>query len=611
MDGADLPRLSASLTSAMALGRPGEAIFAAWASLNDEDPAWRALLEAVTAAAGRLHPSVGASASIHPDAVAVAVADRRGEAQRASPKFLEWVGEAGASADCRRLVLKAAKDGRAIGLVAGVDGRMLCLFAARRDFASPWDRLAGDVPDGPALRDGVLLVAFAPSKSSAMVARAAAALGLTPLEARLAEALLDAPNLAVAADSIGVGRATAKDALSGAMRKAGVSSAAQFIGRIVDLSCAAKGQASGDAALLGEAMGLTPAEARVAAAIADGGGAREIAERLGLAEETVKSYRRSVFLKTGVNRSRDLRRLVSEVEELGWLASASQVVADRRELGERLRVIHYDGRRVAFTDYGPASGQPLIVGHGFTTGRLMPRPLLERLRAAGYRILIPQRPGFGLTDRARGDYLQTAAADLEAILDDIGAGAARLIARDGGVAPVLTFASSRPGRLDRPILLNPRPPLGVRRRTSTPMGAISGVLLSRPWLIEPFAEMLRRQTRADVLESVLRHSCSALELDRAIIEDPAVLGHLVRDAQGLIARSAGGFIDEQLAYAHGWSAPGQHPDGVWTVALSGAFLGEADFAPWVGLPNLRRVVIEGAGLLMAYSHADEVVALLE
>ena len=78
MDGADLPRLSASLTSAMALGRPGEAIFAAWASLNDEDPAWRALLEAVTAAAGRLHPSVGASASIHPDAVAVAVADRRG-----------------------------------------------------------------------------------------------------------------------------------------------------------------------------------------------------------------------------------------------------------------------------------------------------------------------------------------------------------------------------------------------------------------------------------------------------------------------------------------------------------------------------------------------------
>ena len=609
MSGADLPELGASLRAAMEAGRPSAAIFAAWPSLNDRDPVWRELVEEITTAAGRLHPSVGMSASIHPDAVAVALVDCRGQARQVSPRFLDWVGDPGASADCRRLIQKVAKGERGIGLVTAADGGVLSVLAARREQTVSWRMVASEFDSRPDPRD-VLLVAFAPSKSSALVARAAETIGLTPLEAKLAEALLDAPNLALAADSIGVGRETAKDALRGAMRKAGVASAAQFVGRIVDLSCEAQGEAGADPELLSRAMGLTPAEARVTAAIAGGGDAKSIAESLGLAEETVKSHRRAVFLKTGVNRSRDLRRLISEVAELDRLASASQVLTDQRESHERLRVIVREGRRIAFTDYGPASGAPLIVGHGFTTGRLMPQPLLERCRWAGYRTLIPHRPGFGLTDPAAGDYLETAVGDLEAILDQLGLATTRLIARDGGVVSVLEFAARRPGRLDRPILLNPRPPREAVRRLSTPMGAISRALLDRPGLIEPFGEMIRRQTRSDLLETMLRHACAGQALDEALIGDPVVMAQLVRDAQGLMARSMRGFIDEQQAYSRGWTVPEQHPDTVWTLAYSGASWSDPDVGPWSGLSNPRTVVIEGAGLLAAFSHPDEIVALL-
>ena len=609
MSRADLPELGASLREAMEAGRPSAAIFAAWPALNDRDPVWRELLQEITTAAGRLHPSVGTSASIHPDAIAVALVDCRGQARHASPRFLDWVGDPGASADCRRLIQKAAKGERGIGLVTAQDGGVLSVLAARREQTVSWRMVADAVDTRPDPRD-VLLVAFAPSKSSALVARAVEAIGLTPLEAKLAEALLDAPNLAIAADSIGVGRETAKDALRGAMRKAGVTSAAQFVGRIVDLSCEAQGQVGCDPELLSRAMGLTPAEARVTAAIAGGGDAKTIADDLGLAEETVKSHRRAVFLKTGVNRSRDLRRLISEVAELDRLSSASQVLTDSREGHERLRVIVHEGRRVAFTDYGPASGVPLVVGHGFTTGRLMPKPLLDRCRWAGFRTIIPQRPGFGLTDPAPGDYLLTAAGDLEAILDQLGLESVRVIARDGGVATFLDFAARRPGRLDRPILLNPRSPRGAWRPVTTPMGAISRVLLDRPALIEPFGEMIRRQTRSDLLETMLKHSCAALALDRAIIEDPVVVAHLVRDAQGLMARGVRGFIDEHHAYSQGWAIPGQDPDSLWTLAYSGALFSEPDVKSWRGLPNLRTVAIAGAGLLAAYSHPDEIVALL-
>jgi pimeloyl-ACP methyl ester carboxylesterase/DNA-binding CsgD family transcriptional regulator len=605
----DLAALGVALREATVAGRLGPAFLGAWPALNSQEPAWRDLLDEITQTAARLHPSVGVATSVHPGALGVALVDRHGRARRSDQRFTDWIGDASASPACARLASQAWRIGRCIGLVTGDDGRVVTIFAARCDLAGPWGPIAGELSPACKPRDQILLIAFAPSNSSAMIGRAAASLGLSPLEARLAESMLDAPNLEVAARSIGVGRETAKDALGSAMRKAGVASASQLVGRIVDLSCEGLGGEGPDIDLLRHAMDLSPSEARVAAALAAGGTAKQIGASLGLSPQTVKSYRRAVFQKVGVNRSRDLQRLMSELAELARLSSASQVLADERHAQERLRVVASRGRRIAFTDYGPASGTPLMVGHGFTTGRLLASPLLKRYRAAGFRVLIPQRPGFGLTDVAEGEYLETAADDLADILDRLDIERIRVLVRDGGVASLLAFDVRHPGRLDRPVLLNPRPPRAARRAPPAPMSAISRVLLERPALIAPFAEMLRRQTRSDILEGILKRACT-LAVDSAAIEALGVLPQLVRDAQGLMARSIRGFIDEQHVYSHGWTPPATVSTRGWTLAMSGALCGEPDISPWAGLPDLRCVVIEGAGLMVAYSHAEQVLALL-
>jgi pimeloyl-ACP methyl ester carboxylesterase len=310
-----------------------------------------------------------------------------------------------------------------------------------------------------------------------------------------------------------------------------------------------------------------------------------------------------------VNRSRDLQRLLSEVGELGRLASVAEVLSDEGGGQDRLRVISTRARRVAFIDYGPAAGEPLVIGHGFTTGRLMSSPLRDRFAAAGFRVLIPQRPGFGLTDAADGDYLTVAADDLAGILDALGLDRTRTLVRDGGVATLLAFDVRHPGRLERPVLLNPRPPLGARRAPLAPMSAISRLLLDRPGLIEPFAEMLRRQTRGDIVEGMLRRACTEA-VDRAAIEQPGVLTQMVRDMQGLIARGMHGFIDEQRIYSHGWTPPAGVTARGWTLAHSGLMWTDPDATPWAALPDLRHVTIEGAGLMAIFTHTDQVLDLL-
>jgi DNA-binding CsgD family transcriptional regulator len=61
---------------------------------------------------------------------------------------------------------------------------------------------------------------------------------------------------------------------------------------------------------------LTAAEARVAGAVADGLGPREIADRAGVSYETVRSQVRSVFAKTGTNRQNALAALLARIPRI-------------------------------------------------------------------------------------------------------------------------------------------------------------------------------------------------------------------------------------------------------------------------------------------------------
>ncbi len=84
------------------------------------------------------------------------------------------------------------------------------------------------------------------------------------------------------------------------------SSAPQAIAFITD--CTAP--PSTDAALLRQVFGLTPAEARAALALCDGGSIEETAVAPGVANTTLKTQLASIYLKTGVDTRAKLVRLI-------------------------------------------------------------------------------------------------------------------------------------------------------------------------------------------------------------------------------------------------------------------------------------------------------------
>lgn len=591
-------------------GTPSRAVLDLWHLLEAtalHDP--EGLAEALDAAAD-LDVSHAFAALAPAAAFGFAVVSSTGRPLLSDARFEAWFGAPDEHPAFSRLTALARREGQASGLVDAEDGQMLAGCAGTAARAAAWPlplEVRAAATDG---EGRVVLMGFAPSRDSALAETATQTLGLSPLEARLAEALLDSASVRIAAERIGVGYETAREALSKIKKRLGAPRTSDVVRRMVSLMCGDLSVEPDLAPVLAASLGATPAEARVGALAAQGLSAAEIAVRLGVRETTVRGQIKSLYAKGGLGKDRDLVRIASEVGALASITEAAEVAAQPVSVTGRLRVIPGpDGRQLAFWDYGPRGGRPLLVGHGTITGRTLPPPIVSALHRAGWRPIVPQRPGFGLTEAATGDYEATAGDDMAAMLGALKISAAWVLARDDSVMAALAFASRHPDRVRGGVLLNPRLPGQTVRSPDTLMGGVTRAFLARPEMVGAFAEMLRRQTRTDLMREMVRKSASEVAADREILDQPGVLGSIVRDIQAMAARSSRGFAMEQSLYARGWGPPEECGGDHWSLIELEPLARQATAEAFGGVPISRTETLPEAGLLAYHSHPDEVAAL--
>lgn len=588
---------------------PAELLRQAWRA-DPGDAAARSDLDDLLRMAAS--PDFEGVAALVPDkAVSLAVLAGGDGLAHADARFTEAFPQAETRSDVRHLAGRARRAGSALGLLEAADGAATAAWAVTGERALLWARGA-DATRAAARPGAVLILVFAPSRSDELAAAAVAAFGLTPLEARLAEAFLFAPTLEIAAEQIGVGRETARDAMRRIMSKTGARRSRGVVRLLTELMSAVRDQGPLTSDLLVDAFGLTRAEAQVAVQLVAGATQREAARALGLQPETVRGYAKAALEKAGAPRIKDLARVAAEAQALSRFRDAAEPVfvtgAPSARLGLRPRAA---GRSVAFLDYGPRSARPAVIFHGFLAGRSLPPALARALQARDLRPVVIQRPGFGLTSPARHGYLEDAAADLAAVIEDLGPGPVCLFARDGGTAAALEFASRWPERIERATLLNPRAPRGLAAgQHSGPVARLTRMMLAQPQAIAAFGEFIRRRTRSDLLERMLRETLRDLPQDLAALDDPAVMSQLARDIQAQFAHSSLGYAAEHGLYAAGWTPPQVAGGGPWTIVHAAGLSRPPPRAPWLNLPGVGFTELGGAGVLAQFTHAEDLARLI-
>ncbi|PKP72430.1 MAG: hypothetical protein CVT84_18785, partial [Alphaproteobacteria bacterium HGW-Alphaproteobacteria-6] len=228
-----------------------------------------------------------------------------------------------------------------------------------------------------------------------------------------------------------------------------------------------------------ETFGLTPAEARLAAALRDGLALKEAAAKLNISVNTARNQIKSVFEKLGVNRQGDLIR---HLTELSQLAAYMRVPEDAGECAAPAEpgevplsfVDLPDGRRLAFRDYGLRGGFPVILLPSSVSSSWLWPPEAEAAKRAGLRYIVVERPGTGASTADPDLTFENFARDLEHFADALGLDRFRLAARSSASLFALACAARLGRRVELLLLASAR--LGVpedaRKNARKPVGML-------------------------------------------------------------------------------------------------------------------------------------------
>ena len=271
-----------------------------------------------------------------------------------------------------------------------------------------------------------------------------------------------------------------------------------------------------------------------------------------------------------------------------------------------------DGRTLAYREYGDPGGHPVVNCHGGLVCGLDVAAFGDAARAAGLRLISPDRPGIGESSPAPGRATGDWAADVAALLDALDVERTAVFGWSMGGQYALACAALLPARVTRTVVVAGALPLD-----DAATFAALNPMDHRFTRLAAHHPDLAKATFA-TLGEVARHSPDvwAHLTARGAVPDEARAIEALPDpgiaAAAAVALAGGaGMVEEYRAWVRPWGfALGEIPGDVvvWQGAADdlippawGAQLAE-------GISGARLTAVEGAGHFVAYTHTAEVLA---
>lgn len=216
----------------------------------------------------------------------------------------------------------------------------------------------------------------------------------------------------------------------------------------------------GDPALLQRMLGLTERQAAIAQRIAHGQSATEIASQMGIRVNTVREHIKAIYERTEINKQTDLAVLVGELNLMARTLEPGHAAPQTVSGSAHFRMTNFfwtkDGRRICFSDCGDLHGRVLLKSHSSFGGRWVWEPTARLLHNFGFRLLIIERPGVGLTDPALADRSATCIADTIALMDHLGLDQVYGLGTSGGGFHLAQTIAAHPSRFSGAAFISPR-----------------------------------------------------------------------------------------------------------------------------------------------------------
>ena len=274
-----------------------------------------------------------------------------------------------------------------------------------------------------------------------------------------------------------------------------------------------------------------------------------------------------------------------------------------------------DGRTLAWREYGPSAGRPILRFQGTPGSRNSRHPHEDAYDRLDAHVIVFDRPGYGASSRLPGRGVAVVADDAAELLDHLGLDAVHVSGGSGGGPHALAFAANHPERARAATVV-----VGMAPLEEEDLGGLID-LNRQGWhaaregwdaMYELLAPM-RESVLADPLAGFRAAMEAAPASDQAVMDDPAWQRVLVEDVTEAFRPGAEGWADEAMALTLPWDFyvadvqcgvtwwHGEHDANAPIAAVHRLLDGVSDV-------DLR--VWADAGHLEAYRRHDEIVGEL-
>jgi pimeloyl-ACP methyl ester carboxylesterase len=213
-----------------------------------------------------------------------------------------------------------------------------------------------------------------------------------------------------------------------------------------------------------------------------------------------------------------------------------------------------DGRTLAWKEYGPGDGRPLLRFQGTPGSRFSRHPHEDAYDRLEVRMIVFDRPGYGESTRQPGRGISLVADDAAELLDHLGLDAVHTSGGSGGCPHVLAFAARHPDRVRAATVVVGAAPLEEDDLAGMIELNRQGWYAAREgW--QAMYDLLapkRDEVLADPLAGFKAAMDAAPESDKAVMDDPAWQRVLIEDASEAFRPGAEGWADEAMALTLDW-----------------------------------------------------------
>ncbi|HKJ08512.1 MAG TPA: alpha/beta hydrolase [Gammaproteobacteria bacterium] len=222
---------------------------------------------------------------------------------------------------------------------------------------------------------------------------------------------------------------------------------------------------------------------------------------------------------------------------------------------ENRQVYLADGRRLGYVECGAESGAPVIYFHGIPGSGREAQLLEAAARARGLRVIAPDRPGYGRSERNPSGSLTSWAQDVAQLAGTLGVDRFAVLGVSGGAPYALACAWQLADRVTAAALvcaLGPMDSSDALRDMAWPERFMLTSARCRPGLVRCVVGMLAWWIRRNPEGFLIGIARMAPAPDRAVLQRPLVRTVLARSMEESVRGGTAGVLSDLRTYTRPW-----------------------------------------------------------